>query len=539
MVQTLLQLTVRDILQRPLFHKAEAIANEEALNRTVRWVHIMEVPQVGHLLNGNELILHTGIGWHDDEELSISFLQQLIDSGASGLCIELGTYTKQPIERMKALAQRESFPLIFFHEEVRYIDITQDLHAYFIHQHHKMVSELESLSTQLNQLLLSGKGLHPLLTFLHQTTQSQVAFFPSGEPAQFVPPMPTTQAAAFYEKWICGELFQLPDIQKKLAHRPIIALERLFADLLLYGEQELSEYQVLALDRFATAIAQEMMRTRYLEEKTRHKQDLWIADWLSGKHTPLEIREYLLALKPTMKLNQFIVCVFDSLTGRSAFKEQETHLLQKQMVARALFESEGFHLMPTVINDLLVFVLIDQFSAAPFQDRIARAIQRLQKTEIHQETTVYSYIYGIGKAISDPLRAQESFESAKETIAIQRDIGVLAKPFYHELHVYKILIKMKQSGALEAFIDDYIGSLLTYDQEKSSPLLKTLKVYLALSGSKQETAKALFIVRQTLYHRLDKIAVLLGDDYMQPHKRMAIELALYGYEYLHGPELTD
>lgn len=114
LVQTLLQLTVKDILQRPLFQKAETIASQEALNRIVRWVHIMEVPHVGHLLNGHELILNTGIGWHDNEELSLSFLQQLIDSGASGLCIELGTYTKQPLERMKELALREHFPLIFF-----------------------------------------------------------------------------------------------------------------------------------------------------------------------------------------------------------------------------------------------------------------------------------------------------------------------------------------------------------------------------------------------------------------------------------------
>ncbi|SDN01899.1 PucR C-terminal helix-turn-helix domain-containing protein [Paenibacillus sp. yr247] len=93
---------------------------------------------------------------------------------------------------------------------------------------------------------------------------------------------------------------------------------------------------------------------------------------------------------------------------------------------------------------------------------------------------------------------------------------------------------MKQTGSLESFFDENIGSLLSYDREKSGQLLKTLKIYLAQSGSKQETAKELFIVRQTLYHRLDKISVLLGDDYMHPHKRIAIELALHGYEYMHG-----
>jgi purine catabolism regulator len=534
LVQTLLQLTVRDILQRPLFQKAETIASEEALNRSVRWVHIMEVPQVGHLLNGHELILNTGIGWHDNEELSLSFLQQLIDSGASGLCIELGTYTKQPLERMKELALSEHFPLIFFHEEVRYIDITQDLHAYFIHQHYTMVSELEALSTQLNQLLLSGKGLQPLLQLLHETTLAQVAFFPYGEEAQFIPEIPKTEADLFYEQWIFGEIFRLPDIKSKLAHRPILALERMFADLLLYGEQELSEFQILVLDRFATAIAQEMMRTTYMEEKKRYKQDLWVMDWLNGKHNQQIIRDYMLALKPHVKLDQAVVCVFESRSVREDTNDHEAHLLQKQMVARSIFEGEGFYLVPAFTNSHFVFILLDQLGAAPIQDRMIRAIQRLQKTENLQETALFTPFLGIGKRICDPSLLKISYQSALDTIEIQKDIGVLAKPFYDELHVGKVILTMKQSGSLASFIEEYLGRILLYDREKNGQLLKTLKMYLALSGSKQETAKELFIVRQTLYHRLDKIALLLGDDYMRPDKRMAIELALHGYEYMHG-----
>jgi purine catabolism regulator len=93
---------------------------------------------------------------------------------------------------------------------------------------------------------------------------------------------------------------------------------------------------------------------------------------------------------------------------------------------------------------------------------------------------------------------------------------------------------MKQTGEVTSFIDGYLSGIIAYDHEKNGQLLKTLHMYLALSGSKQETAKELFIVRQTLYHRLDKIAAILGDDFMQPQKRIALELALHGYEYLNG-----
>lgn len=535
MVQTLLQLTIHDILQRPLFQKAEAIASEEALARKVRWVHIMEVTQVGHLLNGNELILSTGIGWQDNEETSLSFLQQLIDSGASGLCIELGTYTKLPLERLKALAWHANFPLIFFHEEVRYIDITQDLHTYFIHQHHKMVSDLESLSTKLNQLLLSGKGLYPLLKLLHDTTQVQVAFFPfDTDAAQFVPPMPKDEGAALYEKWIYGEMFHMSEVTSRLAHRPILALEHLFADLLLYAEQELSEFQSLALDRFATAIAQEMMRTTYLEEKNRYKQDLWVTDWLGGKHTLAEFRDYWASVKPPVKLDAFTVCVFDHAAAESDdIKAQERLLHQKQRIARANFEREGFFVLTTVVEKRIILILLGPMTSTTRHERILSTIQRLQKNKMTQETTFFSSFVGVGKTVSDPLQVKSSYATALETVEIQRDSGVIAKPFYEELHVYKVLLWMKQSGKLAAYIDSYLGEIIAYDREKNGQLLRTLHVYLTLSGSKQETAKELFVVRQTLYHRLDKLAAILGSDFLQPQKRIALELALHGYEYLY------
>jgi purine catabolism regulator len=128
----------------------------------------------------------------------------------------------------------------------------------------------------------------------------------------------------------------------------------------------------------------------------------------------------------------------------------------------------------------------------------------------------------------------ESYLTAKETLAIQKDLGPLPSPFYSDLHLRKIIYALKKADALPALMDEYLGDVVNYDREKNGQLLLTLKTYLAHSGSKQDTAKALHIARQTLYHRLDKLAALLGNDYMEPDKRLAVELALCSYEYVHG-----
>ena len=65
-----------------------------------------------------------------------------------------------------------------------------------------------------------------------------------------------------------------------------------------------------------------------------------------------------------------------------------------------------------------------------------------------------------------------------------------------------------------------------------STLFETFRVYLACNGSKKDTADQLFIVRQTLYHRLEKLESLLGEDFMAPSNRLALEVAIMAYQLL-------
>ncbi|HZH61444.1 MAG TPA: PucR family transcriptional regulator ligand-binding domain-containing protein [Metabacillus sp.] len=86
----------------------------------------------------------------------MSLVQQSINSNASGLCIELGTYISAIPQEIKNLADAHDFPIIVFSKEVRFIDITQEIHSLLIKKHYKILSVLEEYSNRLNQLLLSS-----------------------------------------------------------------------------------------------------------------------------------------------------------------------------------------------------------------------------------------------------------------------------------------------------------------------------------------------------------------------------------------------
>src|SRR5690625_5498510 len=77
---------------------------------------------------------------------------------------------------------------------------------------------------------------------------------------------------------------------------------------------------------------------------------------------------------------------------------------------------------------------------------------------------------------------------------------------------------MRDKEDVKEIISDSLGPILKYDQERGTELLKRLQVYLEHLGAKNETAEALHIVRQTLYHRLNRIELLLGEDFMTVEK---------------------
>ncbi|MCP1187018.1 PucR family transcriptional regulator [Paenibacillus sp. 1781tsa1] len=556
MGETTLHIQVRDMLKRPVFRKAEVLASDRALERYVRWVHIMEVPEVGDLLNGGELVLTTGIGWQEGEQQGLSFLRQLIARGAAGLCMELGDHTKSQLGAMKEIAVAADFPLIWFHEQVRYIDITQDLHFTLIRSHQRMIAELDNLTTSFNQLLLNGDGVQPLLRLLSRTTGCAVALYPLEGEASSVPYCSPEQLEIRRQDWFLQRgRSDHEDISKEVPltgntchpfYIPVQALDYTFADLVLMHQKlpeddsniplnPSDEFVIQALERCAAAIAQDWMRTKYMEEKRRYKEDMWVIDWLNGHHSTKEIHEYVSTANPLLATSKASIILFDSNPAYTDSLRLQKILIQRNIVARSVFARENFTLYSTVLNHQIILIILDPLPGSQRKSSLWRCIEQLQQHEQEQTHRLFSGLFAIGHSCANLSRLKDSLESAKETLRIQKDIGEMKQPFYSNLHCYRIIANMKQSGNLEDFIEEYLGPLIRYDMEKGGQLLRTLKQYFVLCCSKQETATALYIVRQTLYHRLDKIEALLGEDYILPEKRVAIELAIYAYEYVHGP----
>jgi purine catabolism regulator len=526
------KLNVAEVLQRRHFQKAEVIAGKKGLLRTVKWVHVMEVTEIRTLLSGNELILSTGVAWKENNEVFLSFLQQLVDRNASGLCIELGTYMDDIPQVVIELAEKNDFPLIVFHTEVRFIDITQDLHSFMIEQHYQMISNLENYSHKLNQLLLSTDGHKKILQLCQKTLNTQLVYIMNENEIQFIPKISEEKQ----KKIICMIQDESKYDHFTIARQQVKALEHQFAELIVILDlEDYTNYESLVLDRSATALAQHHLRELYVEEKGRAEEIEWIQGWLDGEYDEEEILQYIFDHDPHIKPNGCAVCFFKiNHLNRDYLYSELTYL---KGIFRSVFKRQGFYLLPIIKRNRAIFILVNIRDNTNWKGRIKQGIDLFKNTDYAKKLKLTSVSYGVGKFTTRLSELNKSYQTAKEVIKIREKLGINKEGtsyFYNDLHIYRLISIIHKHSDLKEFVFEYLQPVISYDQKTNGKLMNTLKTYLACNGSKKETARELFIVRQSLYARIKKLNELLGEDFMESEKRRAIEFALSAYEYFYS-----
>ncbi|WP_110926573.1 PucR family transcriptional regulator [Bacillus massiliglaciei] len=523
-------ITVEDILKRKYFDQAEVLAGAAGVHRYVKWVHCAEVIQISHLLNGRELILTTGLGWKDSEEAFLSFFEQLLASEASGLCLEMGTYTTNIPQKVIDLANEYGFPIILFHQEVPFVEITQDIHSLIINKQYQLLSNLENYSRQLNKKLLEIEQFEPILKLLSSYLHVQV-FLSFNE----------TDIVSIPKLKDCTEHSILKDVLKlnvvKGSHHArqwIQVLGEDYAELMIYSsERVLTEFDYLIMDRTATALAQHFLRDLYIEERKITEESKWLTGWTEGEFSEEEIIERLSYMDPSIRLTGGAVLICKLPPGVQKTAKMDGPYFK--ILFRTVFEQYGFRVYPFAVQHQMVCILGNLRSAGDTKERISAALDRIKKMDISGRSRISNLSVAVGKYVTRLADMDKSYATARETMQLKHTMkGENLSCFYQDLHMYRMLSILDKHSNLNEMVYEYLAPVIEHDRKYNGELMPTLKTYLACNGSKQETSKQLFIVRQTLYHRLEKLERLLGPNFMEANSRLAIEFMIFAYEYLNG-----
>lgn len=108
-------LTIRELAADPRFGVSVIVANPEALERPIAWVHVTEVADPRPHVRSDELVCTVGAALVDPRE-AVRFVQAVHDAGCVGVCLGLGeVHTEVPVALERACRRRGVALLVMAH----------------------------------------------------------------------------------------------------------------------------------------------------------------------------------------------------------------------------------------------------------------------------------------------------------------------------------------------------------------------------------------------------------------------------------------
>jgi sugar diacid utilization regulator len=150
-------LTLREALRFSCFAQARVVAGARGLDRVVRRVHVVDIPDAHYGWGTDALLLTAGYGLRDSPARQEQLVPILVERGLSGMVFCVGWYFQVvPPEICKA-ADAFDFAIIETPPEVQFISITERLYAEIVQEQISHGAQ-ETARSKLVEELLSGEG---------------------------------------------------------------------------------------------------------------------------------------------------------------------------------------------------------------------------------------------------------------------------------------------------------------------------------------------------------------------------------------------
>jgi PucR family transcriptional regulator, purine catabolism regulatory protein len=183
-------------------------------------------------------------------------------------------------------------------------------------------------------------------------------------------------------------------------------------------------------------------------------------------------------------------------------------------------------------NEVVIFSQLDPRQGIESARHLADSIRRQAANEFPDDPLAL----GIGRPVDALVALRDSYREARQALSMARRLADPNPLYFGELNVYRLLFQLEYSPELASFCQETIGTLVEYDRSQGTDLIETLTSYFAHKGNLSQTAEALFVHRNTLLYRMERIKEISGLDLDNPETRLSIQLALRAHRLLTARE---
>jgi purine catabolism regulator len=297
---------------------------------------------------------------------------------------------------------------------------------------------------------------------------------------------------------------------------PIVAKGMARGYLSIVGSAgELDTLDQLVAEHGAAACALEMAKVKAVSEAEKRAHGDFVDAVLTGSLPPDELARWAQRIGSDAEPpHAALVWRWTRDKDVPSLRRLETivHQSVAQQSASALVRSRG--------EEILVFCAVSSAARPEAALALANTIRAAADDE-YPEHELYG---GIGRPMTELPNWKDSYREASQALSMAERLNEHSPLFFGDLSVYRLLFQLEGNPELDAFCRETLGPLL--DHTGGGDLLETLEAFFDRLGNLSQTAEKLFIHRNSLLYRMERIAQLTGLDLNNPDTRLTVHLAL-------------
>ncbi len=494
----------------------DVLVSAPGLDREVQWAHVTELPDPRPYLSAHELVLTNGM-WTplcsaDD------FVRRLCDHAAAGLGFGLREGVDRPPADLLAACERHGLTLLTIPPQMPFTAITQEIAAALRDELHEPLLDAVRRSDELTAAVSGGDGLRRIVALISRTQQVPAALVDRFGHVLAAAGVSLNDDGAMQVVRALGSGRRTSQITLGDSLAAVIVVEGFgqpeLAFLYLRPIDEISHAEFANLEQALRFVAIELTRIRAVRSvELRFAEELFdLILQQPHRDTELAARLRSFDIDAGAPMTAILVRTSVSQQARSAIAVHLSDYLASKGLPAAVF---------THGEDIVAIfgVNTEEFSARQHADQVY--------DELLREVAGSGITIGAGSVAGDYRGLRTRLIQAREgaRIAASQRTGRRVVS-YEDITSHRLLLALLDDGSKQEFAARVLAVIFAHDQERSTQLVESLRMYFARGESLINAANGLHVHVNTLRGRLHRVEQITGRDLRKVDDRTDLLLAL-------------
>ncbi|MEN1986615.1 MULTISPECIES: PucR family transcriptional regulator [Paenibacillus] len=519
-----MQLTVKEALQVYPLSEAKLVAGGEGTSRMMKSVNVMDAPDIADWIKSGEMLFTTAFIMKDNETDALRLMRRLNERGCAGLGIKLGRFWQSIPQGIIEEADRLRMPLLELPFQFTFSD---QMNALFKAEHersHRLLHEVMQKQKRLMKFALHQQPYRNVFAELAAILSHPLAVI--GPRGHVLFGSEGIAADSAVQGWPWRSVMHRVKWNQGSCHRvPIKHNDEEYGFLLVFTDSALSlkaEEELFQQAADVLAFYMDMTYREHINPTVQDEMRTWLTQYLGNKLT-IEELNMLSENKGVYLFQGTYQCVLTTLEPAAVADGKLLKQIHRELQYNPLMQfasSQHFQ-----IEDGILSLYTCPTGRDYGEELSAFLLNRFADVLAAQEAKGASAPrFWISKMKHEPKSLREAYQECLDTGQLARRFGMKDRALQFEMVEFAYVFQHVPDHIMENYCNKVLEPLLAHEGDPNQVLMNTLESFIENDGLINEAAKRLYVHRNTVTYRMEKIGSLLQMDFKKTNDLLKLKL---------------